>query len=99
MWQKIALEAFNIAFDNNENKKNINNDLLNTAIELFYNSIAHGADKYWPYIKLADLIEDKKEKTKLYIQAFRVEPNQYSAQYLFDQILKDNPFILDKYLI
>lgn len=98
-WKTFALEAFDLAFSASGNKKeNLSNETLTEAIGLFYKSILSGADEYWPYIKLADLVEDKKEKTKLYIRAFRVEPNQYSVQYLFDQILKDNPFILDKYL-
>jgi len=97
-WQKIAIEAFDIAFDSDGNKKAINNDLLNSSIELFYSSIAHGADEYWPYIKLADILTDPAEKTKLYIRALRVEKNTYSISYLFDKILLDNPNILDKYL-
>jgi hypothetical protein len=97
-WRHLALEAFNLVYTEDGDKKDVNSDILNNAIDLFYKSISSGAEEYWPYIKLADLIEDTKEKTKLYIQAFRTEPNSYSEQYLFNRILKDNPDILDQYL-
>jgi hypothetical protein len=97
-WHDLASAAFNLAYTPDGIKKNINSDTLNSVIDLFYKSISAGADEYWPYLKLADLVEDDKEKTKLYIQAFRIEPNPYSAQYLLNKILKDNPDILDKYL-
>lgn len=98
-WETIALQAFDIAYTPQGDKKNIDQQTQDHAVSLFYDSIAAGADKYWPYIKLADLITDKKEQIKLYIQAFRVEPNDYSIKYLFDQILLDHPAILDSYLL
>lgn len=98
VWRSIALEAFDLVFDTNGNKKSINEDSLHSAIDLFYKSISYGANEYWPYIKLADLVTDPSEKIKLYIRAYRVEPNPYSVEYIFRKILEDDPKILDRYL-
>jgi hypothetical protein len=97
-WEEIAIEAFHKAFDKDGNVKDLSMDEKNEAINLFYKSIAIGADKYWPYIKLADLVSEKREKAALYISAWRLENNQYSAQYLFNILIEDHPDILDNYL-
>jgi hypothetical protein len=97
-WKTFALEAFDLAFSASGNKKeNLSNETLTEAIGLFYKSILSGADEYWPYIKLADLVSSEQEKLKLYAQAWKVQPNIYSAEKLFNQILLDNPNILDRY--
>lgn len=98
-WENLAIEAFNMTFSSSGDRKNTDEDTLQNSINLFYESISAGANKYWPYIKLADLVSDEKEKTKLYIQALRVESNEYSIKYLFNKILIDYPTILDEYLI
>jgi hypothetical protein len=93
-WENLALLANNIAFDADGTKKNIDIDTTKKAIGLFYKSINKGANKYWPYVKLADLIEDFKEKTQLHIEAFKIEPNEFSLRYLSDKIFKDSPELI-----
>jgi hypothetical protein len=99
VWDTIAIQAFNIVFEpDGKVKTGISNDTKDEAIELFYKSIAMGADKAWPYIKLADIVSEPKEKTRLHIRAWRLQNNRYSAEYLLNLIIKENPSILDHYL-
>jgi inosine/xanthosine triphosphate pyrophosphatase family protein len=98
-WTMLALKGLNLAFNNDGQIDTSKSQIeIEEAKKYLYNSLNYNPTEAWPYIKLADLVEDHKEKTKLYIQAFRIEPNPYSARYLIDKILKDNPDILDKYL-
>jgi hypothetical protein len=96
-WRMLALQAVEIAFTEFGDKKNISQNDLSSAISLFYQSILAGANQYWPYIKLADLVVNEQEKLKLYAQAWKIEQNIYSAEKLFNQILIDHPNILDTY--
>jgi hypothetical protein len=97
-WEIISLYAFNIAFNTDGSLKDIENRDKQKAIDLFYRGISMSPDTYWPYIKLADLVSDTKEKTKLYLQAWKAEKNQYSANYLLNIILTNQPDILDCYI-
>lgn len=97
-WEKIALQAFEIAFDGQGNIKDISDKDKQKSIDLFNHSLSMGANKYWPYIKLADLVPDTKTKIKLYLQAWVIEKNHYSAYYLLDTILTDRPDTLDRYI-
>jgi hypothetical protein len=95
----LALKGLNLAFNNDGQIDTSKSQIeIEEAKKYLYHSLNYNPTEAWPYIKLADLVEDHKEKIKLYIQAFRTEPNQHSTKYLFDQILKDNPSILDRYL-
>lgn len=96
-WKTFALEAYTIAFTESGHRKEISQNDLDSAIHLFYQSILAGADEYWPYIKLADLVTKEQEKLKLYVQAWKIQNNIYSADKLFHQILRDHPTILDSY--
>lgn len=89
-WENLALEAMSIAFDKDgQPKKNIDQTDLKKAIDLFYKSInTLQPDLAWPFLKLADLVHDKKEKIELYLRAYQIEENIYSAAYLFKEIMK-----------
>jgi hypothetical protein len=98
-WTMLAFKGLNLAFNNEQQIDTSKSQVqIKEAKKYLYKSLENKPSEAWPYLKLADLVEDPKEKIKLYIQAFRVEPNIYSAQYLFNKILEDNPNILDKYL-
>jgi hypothetical protein len=99
-WELVALEAIKLAFNNNGDVRNdLDIETKNKAIELFYKAIdTLNPDLCWPFIKLADLVEDKKEKIKLNIRAYKAEENIYAMKFLFKQIVEDYPEILDKYL-
>ena len=99
-WELVALEAIKLAFDNDGNVlKNLSPTEKAKAIELFYRAIdVLKADLCWPFIKLADLLEDDKEKCKLYARSLMVEDNIYAMKYLFKKINQDHPEILHEYL-
>lgn len=98
-WELVALEAMGIAFDHNGVvSKSLKSKDKTIAISLLYKAINNlNADLCWPFIKLADLIDDEKEKIKLHIRAYTVEDNIYSIKFLFKQLLKDHPAILNQY--
>lgn len=99
-WIAPALKAINLVFDNNGQVDRTKPDTeIEKAKKYFYKSLENSPTEAWPYIKLADLVTDTNEKTKLHIKALKIEENKYSIYYLFNQIIKDNPNILDKYLI
>jgi len=99
-WEIIALQGMELAFDSKGSVlKDLSNDNKQKAIELLYRSIELKADLCWPYIKLADLIDNHKEKIKLYFKAYLIEDNIFSIKFLFKQILQDHPHILDNYLL
>jgi len=100
-WLNKALEAMEIAFDENGLvKKNITGSDKKRAITFLKEVISvYKADEYWPYVKLADLIDDNDKKASLYYQSLKYSPNVYAYKFLYEKILKDNPNILDKYII
>lgn len=98
-WTLLALKALNLAFNNDEQiDTSKSQSEIEEAKKYLYSSLVYSPNEAWPFIKLAELVDDPKEKTRLHTQAFIVEPNHYSARYLMDKILEDNPNILDKYL-
>lgn len=99
-WEKLSLKAIEIAFDSSGAvKKNISEQDKKNSIDLLNRAInEHNASAAWPYIKLADLIDDEKEKTKIYIKSFFIEENEYALRYLFKKIIRDYPKILYDYL-
>lgn len=99
-WELVALEAIKLAFDSNGTVlQNLSPTDRSKAIELFYKAIdVLKADLYWPFIKLADLIDDDKQKYRLYARSLLVEDNIYAIKYLFKRIIHDHPEIINEYL-
>lgn len=99
-WEKTALKAMDLSFEKDGTiKKNLPPENKIKSIELLYKAINEmNADLAWPFIKLADLIDDNQRKTALYVRSLAVEETIYSIKYLFKQILKDKPNILDEYI-
>lgn len=95
-WEIEALVGINLAFDSNGSvKKDLSAEDKNKAIGILYGVTDNmQPDLAWPFIKLADLIDDSKEKIKLYARAYIVEENIYSMKTLFKHIVSINPKIL-----
>jgi hypothetical protein len=68
IWQISANKAIHYLENNN----------LELAKVLFYQTIEHGPDKAWPYVKYADIIEDIDFKIDLYSKSINLEPTEYA---------------------
>lgn len=100
-WLKSALEAMSIAFDNDSGliKPLLTEDTKQRAISLFRHSIDNlEADEAWPFIKMADLLDDPNDKMRLYIRSLKFEYSIYAIKFILSKILQDHPDIIDKYL-
>lgn len=95
-WEIEALVAIQLAFDEQGLvKKHITTEDKNKAINILYNVIDNlKPDLAWPFIKLADLVYDNKEKIKLYAKAYVIEENIYSIKVLFKHIVSLKPQLL-----
>lgn len=95
-WEIEALVGINLAFDSNGSvKKDLSAEDRNKAINILYNVIDNlKPDLAWPFIKLADLIYDDKEKIKLHTKAYIIEENIYSIKVLFKHIVSLKPQLL-----
>lgn len=100
-WEKIALRGISIAFNSDgEVRSDLSDENRQEAIEILKQSIELGPDLCWPYIKLADLVQDNdKYKYSLYVESLQKEDNIYAIKFLFKKIIADNPQILDNYII
>lgn len=99
-WLGPALEAMNIAFETDGSiKKNLSSADKKQAIALFKQVIyKHGADEAWPYIKLADLVEEDSIKFNLYYQSIKYEDTIYAYRFLYQTLVRDNTKLIAKYL-
>lgn len=75
-WISLGLKAIRLGFDENEQLDSTKSDKeINRSKELFYECIKLKPEEAWPYIKLADLINDKKEKIRIYQEGLKAEEN------------------------
>jgi hypothetical protein len=96
-WTKIALEGIEIAFDKDGLvKKNLTQKDKNKAKQLIQKSIElYDVDEAWPYIKLADLLDNDLEKFKLYLKSLEFEETIYALRFILNFLTKNNKDILN----
>lgn len=101
LWVTLALEAMNIAFDENHHspKPWLSVEDREKSINLLKKSIQLDANEAWPFIKLAELIDNPLEKMSLYIRSLDFEDNIYAYRYIYKQIIKDHPELINNYKI
>lgn len=84
-WIRIGLKAVKIGFDLNEQlDPSKSKEEIEEAKKLFYECIKLKPEEAWPYIKLADLIDDKKEKIRIYQESLKVEETDFVKARLYD---------------
>lgn len=99
-WISVALDAMDIAFDNEHHYPNrsISTQLKNQAIGLLEKSINElGANEAWPFIKLAELIDDPEYKMSLYVRSMEYDKHIAIYEYVYEKICNDYPEIISKY--
>lgn len=89
-WIEIASKAIYLSFDDNEalDPNKVKN--YDESKELFKLSIKN-ADKAWPFLKYAELLDDYKSKIDLYERSFEIEKKEYTCVKLIEfNIYLDN---------
>lgn len=93
-WSKLAIRAIKIGFDKDEQvNKNKTNEQLEQARNLLRESIAMQPEEAWPYIKLADLLDDKDEKIKIYKESLKIEETDFVKARLYDLLIGDEEYL------
>lgn len=98
-WELLALEAIKLAFDDKERVDwSRGEQVINQAKQLLVEAISLVPNSAWPFIRLADLCTDNKEKAKLYIDSLKVENNIHSKILFFDILVKDRPDLIQSFI-
>lgn len=98
-WELLALEAIELAFDDKEKVDwSRGEEVIDRARELLVQSVSLMPTSAWPFIRLADLYQDNKEKAKLYIESLKIENNIYSKILFFDLLSKDRPDLIRSFI-
>lgn len=87
-WIVLGLKAVKLGFDDNEQiDPNKSDEEIQSAKHYFYKCLENNPTEAWPYIKLADLIDDKKEKIRLYKEALIIQENDFAKARLYDLLI------------
>lgn len=90
-WIMLGLKAIKLGFDSNEQiDPNKSDEDIQSAKDYFYECLENNPTEAWPYIKLADLIDEKKEKIRLYKEALIVQENDFVKARLYDLLIDHN---------
>lgn len=90
-WIVLGLKAIQLGFDENEQiDPNKSDEEIQSAKQYFYQCLENNPTEAWPHIKLADLIDEKEEKIRLYKEALIIQENDFVKARLFD-LLINNP--------
>lgn len=87
-WIALGLKAIKLGFDDNEQvDPSKSAEEIQSAKHYFYQCLENKPTEVWPYIKLADLVDEKEEKIRLYTEALFIKENDFIKARLYDLLI------------
>jgi len=87
-WRSVALKAVSAVFDGDGKLDKTKTTHVKFAKKMLYKSLDMNPDEAWPFIKLGDLVEDPKERCRLYKKSIDIEPTVTAKALLYDLLFK-----------